>query len=189
MPNATFPSRDIHKNVTGCGNVTALYAFDPEAVLQRELNASGHSSVNLTELHFPAAVETGIHALRVAQRAAFVLYCIAIGLIFLSLVFALLGVVMNGRLSAFINVLLDWLAFLAIGLASAITTAVAVKAADVVNKHGNDVGISASKGDKFLVITWVATVLMLVSSFLWCGECIVGRKRTSRPAEYTHDKY
>lgn len=186
VPNATFPGKDIKQNVTGCSNTSALYTFDPQITLQKELNASGHSNINLTDLHWPSSVNSGLSALRVAQRAAFVLYCIAIAFIFIALCLALLSVFFDGRLSAFINVLVDWLAFIAVGLASAITTAVAVKASDVINKYGKDVGISANKGDKFLVLTWVATGLMLVASFVWCGECIVGRRKNRyRATEYT----
>lgn len=177
MPNATIQMNDIHKNVTTCSNKTAMYSFDPKAALQRELNASGHSNINLTDLNWPSAVDDGLAALRVAQRAVFVLYCIGIGLIAVAFAFAILSIFFAGRLSAFVNVLLDWLAFLAIGLASAIATAILVKAADLINKDGNDVGISATKGSKFLTLTWVATALMFVSSLVWCGECIVGRKR------------
>lgn len=117
------------------------------------------------------------------------LYCIAIALIFVALVLALLGVFFSGRLSAFVNVLVDCLAFLATGLASAITTAVAVKAADLINNHGNDVGISANKGSKFLLLTWVATGVMLVASLMWCFDCVVGRRQHSRRGYADEPKY
>ena len=167
----------IHKNVTSCSNKTAMYNFDPRKTLQKELNNSGHGNINLTELHWPDAVDSGLHALKIAQRAVFILYCIAIAMIGFAMILALASIFFEGRLSAFVNVLVDWLAFLAIGLASAIVTAVIVKATDVINKHGNDVGISAAKGTKFLILTWVATALMLVASMAWCFDCIVGRKK------------
>ncbi|KAI7296941.1 hypothetical protein KC352_g6 [Hortaea werneckii] len=44
-----------------------------------------------------------------------------------------------------------------------------VKASEVINKYGNDIGVSANKGSKFLVLTWVATGVMLV------GDAIVVR--------------
>ncbi|KAK5117689.1 hypothetical protein LTR62_005112 [Meristemomyces frigidus] len=180
VPNATLSKHSIHKNVTACSNHTATFNFDPRAVLQRELNASGHSNINLTDLKWPEAIDKGLHALAAAQKATFVLYCVAIALIGLALLLAIVSVFFDGRISAFVNVLVDWLAFLAIGLASAIVTAVAVKASHVINHYGNSVGVSASKGGKFLILTWVATAVMLAASLVWCADCVVERKEPKR---------
>ena len=65
------------------------------------------------------------------------------------------------------------LSFLALGVASGIVTAAAVKATDVINEHGQDVGIVASRGGKFLGMTWAATALMLVATVSWMGSCCV----------------
>lgn len=189
VANSTYPAHSIHKNVTLCSNRTALYNFDPTQTLQREINASGHSNVNLTALHWPQAVDDGLAALRTAQRAAFILYCIAIGFIALVTLFAIIAIVLSGRLTAFVNILLSGLAFLAMGIASALTTAVAVKAANVVNKYGPDVGISANKGGRFMALTWVATVLMFLSMLVWMFECVVGRRRKVAETSYTANKY
>jgi len=157
-----------------------MYSFDPRQTLQQELNETGHSNVNLTDLNWPSQIDDGLHALQVASEATFVLYCIAIGFMAVALLSALLSFFFEGRLSSFINVLIDWLAFLAIGLASAIVTAIVSKSTDLINKYGNDVGISAQKGGKFLVLTWVATALMLIASMVWCFDFIVGRKSKAR---------
>ncbi|KAK0848888.1 hypothetical protein LTR03_005453 [Friedmanniomyces endolithicus] len=176
VPNTTLPRSQIHRNVTSCSNRTAMYSFDPRTTLQQELNASGHGNDALSDLNWPSDVDRGLHALVIAQKATFVLYCVAIALIGVATLLALASLFAEGRLSAFVNVLVDWLAFLAIGLASAIATAVAVKAVDVINKYGDHIGAQASTGSKFLVLTWVATAVMLVASIVWCFECIVGRK-------------
>ena len=180
LPNATLSSSDIHKNITSCSNRTAFWTFNPADTLQRELNNSGHSNINLTELDWPSAIDDGVKALHVAQKAAFILYCIAIALIAVAVLFALISVFLNGRLSAFLNILLSTLAFFAIGIASALVTTVGVKAADEINKYGSKVGVSASKGGKFLTVTWIATGLMFVTIFVWFAECIVGRGGQSR---------
>jgi hypothetical protein len=176
VANATLSQKSIHKNVTSCSNKTGGYNFDPRIILQKELNETGHSDINLDDLKWPSAVDTGLRALKVAQKAAFILYCIAIALIGIALIFALVSIFFEGRLSAFINVLVDWLAFLAIGIASALVTAIAVKATHVINHYGHDIGISANKGPKFLILTWVATGVMFVASVVWCLDCIVGRR-------------
>ncbi|KAK3072478.1 hypothetical protein LTR53_006730 [Teratosphaeriaceae sp. CCFEE 6253] len=177
VPNATLSRAKIHQNVTSCLNRTAMYSFNPRHILQKELNDSGHGNINLTSLDWPSDVDKGLHALVIAQRATFVLYCVAIALIGIAMLLALASIFMQGRLSALVNVLVDWLAFLAIALASAIATAVAVKAADVINKYGDKIGVHADKGSKFLVLTWVATAVMLAASIVWCFDCIVGRRQ------------
>jgi len=189
VPNATLSRSSIRKNVTSCSNKTAMYTFDPRTILQQELNRTGRGSVNLTALEWPSQVNKGLQALRIASRAAFILYCIAIGFTAVATLFALLSIFFDGRLSAFINVLIDWLAFLAVGLASAIVTAIIVKATDVLNKYGSDIDISATKGTKFLVLTWVATAVMLIASMVWCFDCILGtrKNRSSRKGDYVDE--
>lgn len=176
VPNATLSKSDISKNVTKCSNSTAIYNFNPHYTLQQELDNSGHENINLTALGWPEEIDKGIRDLRVAAKAMFVLYCVSIGLVFIALVLASLGVCFDGRFNASINILVDWLAFFALAIASAIATAIAIKAADIVNEHGKKAGIQANKGTKFMALTWVATALMFLASFIWCFACIKGRK-------------
>ncbi|THX06281.1 integral membrane protein-like protein [Aureobasidium pullulans] len=135
LPNATFSKSDIDQNITYCSNRTSFFRFNPTTALEQELNKTG-LNITLEDLHWPEAVNDGVHALRVAQKAAFLLYCIAAGLLLLATFASLVSFFFNGRLSAFVDISLWFLAFLAIALASAITTAVAVKASSVINKHG-----------------------------------------------------
>ncbi|THX26217.1 integral membrane protein-like protein [Aureobasidium pullulans] len=141
LPNATFSKSDIDQNITYCSNRTSFFRFNPTTALEQELNKSG-LNITLEDLHWPEAVNDGVHALRVAQKAAFLLYCIAAGLLLLATFASLVSFFFNGRLSAFVDISLWFLAFLAIALASAITTAVAIKASSVINKHGKDIGNS-----------------------------------------------
>lgn len=185
VPNATLKRSDINRNVTDCSNRTAMYNFDPQRILQQELDNSGHGNINLvSDLRWPEGVSDGIRALRIAARAAFVLYCIAIAFEGIALILAMVSFFLEGRLSAFANMFVDWLAFLVIGIASAITTAIAVKGADVINEYGDDIGIQAQRGDKFLILTWIATGLMLLASIVWCFDCILGSRRRRSASKY-----
>jgi hypothetical protein len=157
-----------------------MYNFDPRQMIQRELNESGHGNINLTDLGWPDEVDDAISALEVASNAMFVLYCIGIAFAGLALISALVSIFFSGRLSAFANIIIDLIAFLAVGIASAIATAISVKAADIINDKGERVGISAQKGNKFLILTWVATACLLVASLVWCFDCVVGRRNKNR---------
>lgn len=188
VPNDTLSKGGISRNVTDCSNTTAMYHFNPRDNLQQELDESG-VDVDLADLDWPEEIDDGLRALRMASMAMFVLYCIAIALIFIALITAIAGLFMNGRISALLNVVVDLLAFLAIGIASAIVTAIAVKAAHLINRYGNDVGVSATMGRKFMALTWVATACMFVASLVWCFECVTGRRHDRANKHYRGEKY
>ncbi|KAF1837474.1 hypothetical protein BDW02DRAFT_128975 [Decorospora gaudefroyi] len=183
--NATLSQDDISKNVTGCVGQRAMYKFEPTRIIQDALDKTG-VDVTLEDLHWPEDIQDGIDALNALMAAMFVLYVIAICLIFVALVAAIVAVLTSGRLSAFINVLIATLAFLAIGLASALVTAVVVKATDIINDKGEDIGLAASWGGKFLALTWVATALMLIVVLAWIVEFCMGRRRKNRQSYAKH---
>ncbi|KAF2718819.1 hypothetical protein K431DRAFT_252492 [Polychaeton citri CBS 116435] len=183
VPNATLERTSIRENVTNCSSIRAFSAFDPQETLQRELNRSGHGNVSLSDLHWPEDISRGIGALKVAQRATFFLYCMALCSIFLAFCLAgLSSFLLSSRVVkvvVYADIAANALAFLSLGIASAIATTVAVQAAKLVNRHGNGVGISASEGRKFIALTWTATGLVLVVCLIWTWEWVFGiRKRT-----------
>lgn len=176
VANATLPQSAIHKNITECSKSQAMYKFDPTAIIQNALNNATGVNVTLQDLKWPEDIDNGIKALNALMAAMFVLYVIAICLIFIALLAAVFAVLASGRLSACVNFLIATLAFLAIGLASALVTAVVVKATHLINQYGNDIGIAAYWGGKFLALTWAATGLMFVVVLAWVVEFCVGRR-------------
>jgi len=70
--------------------------------------------------------------------------------------------------------------FLALLIASIIVTVAQTKLTNEVNKYGNDIGIFAYKGRKFLGITWGAVAAIFVASCAWVGEFCLGRVKESR---------
>ncbi|KAI4701387.1 hypothetical protein J4E81_003127 [Alternaria sp. BMP 2799] len=183
VANATLSQGDISKNVTECAKSRATYKFDPTAIIQEAINKTG-VDITLEDLNWPDDIQNGIDALNALMAAMFVLYVIAICLIFITLLTSVLGIFIgNGRLTPCINFLLATLAFLAIGLASALVTAVAVKAVDIINEKGSDIGLNANWGGKFLALTWAATALMLIALLGWIASfCIGGKDHGSRRA-------
>lgn len=179
-PNATVSESDISKNVTGCSQSQAMYKFDPTRIIEDALNKTTGMKITLQDLKWPEKIDDGIRALNAVMAAMFVLYVIAICLIFLALVAALIAVLTSGRLSACLNFLVATLAFLAIGIASGLVTAVMVKGASVINEYGNNVGVVANRGSKFLALTWAATGLMLVALLAWIVEFCAGRRSSTK---------
>ncbi|KAH7124083.1 actin cortical patch SUR7/pH-response regulator pali [Dendryphion nanum] len=174
--NATLKQSDIDKEVEKCSNRTAMFTWNPTATLEQKLNDTG-LGITLEDLKWPDEIDTGITALQTLQKATFILYCLAIALIFVSLVAGLVAFFMSGRLSACVNVLLAVMAFVALGIASALVTAVIVRAAKEINKFTDDIGIEAHRGGKFLALTWAATGLVFVGMVVWCVEGCMGRRK------------
>ncbi|KAL8721699.1 MAG: hypothetical protein Q9181_007649, partial [Wetmoreana brouardii] len=143
LANATV---EPHKNVTRCSNHTAMFHFDPTTVIQSELKPG----ISLADLKWPSAIKNAVHAVEVASKVMFVLYCLGVAATGLALLGAFLGVLSGGRMAAIIDSLLAFLAFMALGIASAIVSAIMSKVVHEVNKHGTDIGVTATKGKTFL---------------------------------------
>jgi hypothetical protein len=180
VANATLSEDDISKNVTGCSQSQAMYRFDPTRIVEDALNKTTGVKVTLQDLQWPEDIQDGIRALNALMAAMFVLYVIAICLIFVALLGAVFAVITSGRLSACINFLIATLAFVAIGLASGLVTAVMVKGTNIINQYGNDIGIEAYRGRKFLALTWAATALMFIVLVAWIVEFGIGRRQKKR---------
>ncbi|KAK4947902.1 hypothetical protein LTR10_013410 [Elasticomyces elasticus] len=170
-PNATV--KHASENITLCSNRTLGFHFQPTKFVQDHLP----SGITLDDIHWPQEVEDAERDIKVASIAMIVLYVIGISFAGIAILTALWGIFTDGRLSAFVNFLIDLLAFLSIGIASAIATAIIVKAVDAANKYGNDIGIAAYKGAKFLGMTWGATAVMLLACVMSIAQCCVGRSR------------
>ncbi|MCJ1450948.1 hypothetical protein MMC28_001282 [Mycoblastus sanguinarius] len=105
----------------------------------------------------------------------FLIYCIGAGATGLALVGALIGVLVSGRMGAFVNFTLANLAFFSLLIASAIATGIINKVCNVVNQHGNDIGVYAYKGTTFIGMSWAATILILLAGCAWIFEFFKGR--------------
>ena len=176
MPNDTIKNGTIHKNVTECSNKTAMYHFNPTNTLSQELNDSTNGLVDLDKIHWPDKVHDGLNALKVAQKAVFVLYCISIALIALAMVLAAGSIFTSRRLVAAINAAADLTAFMAIMISSAMITYIANKATHVINEYGDNIGIAGNRGNKFLALTWATTALVFIASVVWLVDLFTTQK-------------
>ncbi|KAK7894129.1 hypothetical protein LTR67_006832 [Exophiala xenobiotica] len=175
--NATL--KNAQENITECSNLTVGFHFQPTKIIQEHLP----DGVTLEDLHWPDEIQDAERAIKVASTAMTVLYIIGVVFAGIAVLAALVSIFTNGRLSAMISFLVDVLAFLAIGIASAIATAVIVKAVHAVNKYGDDVGIAAYKGVKFLGMTWAATAVMFLASVVSIAQCCAPRSKSRRFGE------
>ncbi len=84
-----------------------MFHFDPSSVIQKELKPG----INLTDLHWPSAIKDAVHAVEMASKVMFVLYCIGVATIGLALLGAFLGVFSGGRIAALANNMLSLVSF------------------------------------------------------------------------------
>jgi hypothetical protein len=157
--------------------------LDIEKELNQEL-AKGPVNITLSDLKFPEQIQDGLNALNAAIDATFILYCIGIAAAGLAILAAFVAFFLHGsRLVSLGNWGLSLISFLSLLIASIIITIVQNKATGVINKYGNDIGLFAYKGQKYLIFTWVSVAAMFVALIAWTGEFCVGRRNSKR--EYT----
>lgn len=179
------------KNVTSCSNHTSFFHFDPATTIQNELKPG----VNLTDLQWPRAIQDVIKTVEVASKAMFLIYCIGTAATGLALIGAIINVFTGGKLGALANTLLCLvsppleedaelstdnsiqLAFMALCIASAVSTVVINTVVNTFNLHGNSIGIVAYKGQTFIGMTWAATILIVLAAFGWIFESVMHKRR------------
>jgi len=183
-PNAT--AKHAKKNVTKCTKQTAMYHFDISKQLEEELHV-GKYNVSLTDIDWPDTIQKGINALNVAMDATFVLYAIGIAAAGLAIITSIIAFFLHGsRLISFGNWGLSTLSFFAFLIPSIIVTIAQKKFTHVINKYGNEIGVYAYRGGKYLTLTWVATAVMFLAATAWVFEFCIGRKNQQR--QYTEKR-
>ena len=162
--------------MTHCSNRTSLFVFDPTEILGNELN----KTISLSDLKWPSAIQDAVKAVQIASRVMFICYSIGAACAGVAVLGAIAGILFWSRLTAFVNSLLDFFAFFALLISSAISTVVANKVSNAINKYGNEIGVAAYKGTTFQGFTWAATVLMAVAAIVWVIDCCFGRQPRRR---------
>lgn len=173
-PNGTVAASggSVSKNTTYCSPRNSLFHFNITEVVDNALP----DEINLSDLKWPDAVTDAQNTIRAASIATVILYILGVAFSGLAIIGALVGIFTNGRLSACLNVIIDLLAFITLAVASVLATIVIVKAVNALNKYGDDIGVSATRGNLFLGMTWAATGLMLVATIVSIVQLIRGRK-------------
>lgn len=180
-PNATASGTKL--NVTSCTNVTTMYHFNISEQISKELK-TGKLHLDLSDIHWPSDIQNGLNDFAAALNALFAVYAIGIAAAGVSIITAFIALFLHGsHFVSFGNWSLTCLSFFALLAASLIITIVQVKAVDLINKYGNSIGVYASKGNKFLVLTWVAVGIMLLTVAAWSVDYCLARKMKNR--EYT----
>lgn len=141
-------------------NVTALFDQD----VRNDSSELGLASLGFTEdlVH----VLNQIPAAFMAVSALFITGSVLVGASLAGSVCAVFAV-QRARAAVLANLILAWLAWLVLLLATAISQATASTITRKVNELDDDVGLSAASGTKFSALTWAAVSLTLVAALSW----------------------
>jgi len=179
VPNATISFKDIHQNVTRCSKRGSGVNFTPGQAIQQTLDRTG-TGITLEDLHWDKDIDTGVETIQILLKVMLAFYCVAIGFAFITMIGALISLISpsNGRATSAFTAIVGFLAFLALGIASGLVTAIGVKGDHIIDKYGKPVGISANRSNKLLALTWAGTALLFLGMIVnCCGICLFGRKR------------
>ncbi|KAM3422654.1 hypothetical protein BST61_g142 [Cercospora zeina] len=166
--------QDHQKSYTNCSQPQTGYTLDPRNDMQSALDAAGLSDTDTETLKETQQLITSL------TRAAAALFIADIIIISINLFSAVISSFAAGRVSACCNVLFNFLAFLISAVISALMTAVVSVGRRMINQWGEDYGIVASGGRKFLGLTWAATGCLFVTAVAWCVDCGLVRRRNQR---------
>jgi len=175
-------SSDVEQRVTVCTRPAYPFSFNPIAILESELL----QGLTLEQVGFPTAdVDRVVSALEAAYKAMSICYLVGTILAGVSIVTGLVAF-RPSRLLEAVNHLVALLAFVLLGVGSAIATTIAIRVKDVFNQRAAAVNVSATHSVRFLGMTWAAVVCMLLVSLLWCCVCCCGghsRKESWRDSQ------
>ncbi|KAF5006193.1 hypothetical protein FDECE_7416 [Fusarium decemcellulare] len=175
-PNATSPGAGY--NVTNCTESAPDKRFNLTEMLDHQLDI-GPFELSLTDINWPDEIQDSIDMLNSALLALFVLYVLGVGFSGLAMLACLGAFFLFSRRGVnAANLVLAALAAVCLTVGSIIVTVAGKKGVNKINDIGDDVGVSASVGTKFLALTWVAAAFMLAAMIYWAAHlCLMRRER------------
>lgn len=189
VPNVTVKAKDIHQKVARCSKRGSGVNFTPGQAIQETLDKTG-TGITLDDLHWNKDIDTGIKTIQILQKVMLAFYCVAIGFAFITTIGAIMSLISpsSGRATSAFTAIVGFLAFLALGIASGLVTAIGVKGDQIIDKYGKVVGISGNRSNKLLALTWAGTALLFLGMLVnCCGICFFGkqRRRTEKHGGYS----
>jgi hypothetical protein len=96
-------AKNATKNVTDCSRSSLSFHFEPTEFVQEHLP----SGITLDDIHWPSEVTDAERTIKAVSRVMIIFYIIGIVFAGLAIITALVGIFTDGRISAFINWVVD----------------------------------------------------------------------------------
>lgn len=147
-------------------------------MLDKELSV-GPFELNLADLGWDERIQDRLDTINDALMALFILYVLGMG-------FSGLGVL--GSAAAFIfaeskiivlfNLATSALATIALLVGSILITVAVTKGVSEINDIAEEIGVHVERGNKFLIITWIAAGLIIVPMIFWAVRFAAIKRQT-----------
>lgn len=175
-PNSTAHSPSL--NVTNCTSASPTVHLNLTKILDHELKV-GSLKLNLADIGWPDTIQDKLDILNDALLGLFIVYALGVGFTGLSVISSFAAFFAPGRRRIiFTNFFLALFGFHCMFIGAIIVTVASSKGVDRLNKEGEKVGLSASRGTKFYILSWIATGFMLIVAAFWIGQfCTVRRQK------------
>jgi len=135
----------------------------------------GPFKINLADLKWSRDLQNELDKIPALFTTLAVFFIIGAGCAGVAMLSSAAGLVTyskSPRFTVLNNVGWAGLSALALFVGSMVVTIGGKKAADAVNEYGDDVGLVASRGSKFLAIAWTAFAAMAVAACYWAYEYV-----------------
>ncbi|KAK6216339.1 hypothetical protein LQW54_003542 [Pestalotiopsis sp. IQ-011] len=172
-----------------CSEAVPFFSFNPIQLIRPQLSGSSGFSigglsagVSISASGWPSQIDDVSGKIESGYKAMFFILCLGIAASGVEAIVSSVVVLMDrselnhGTSVSWINLALALTSFLGLALASSIITATMVPFVNTVNVQGADIGLGATKGTKFLWMTWSATILMPITGCIWLLDYFVERR-------------
>ncbi|OAQ63135.1 SUR7 protein [Pochonia chlamydosporia 170] len=177
-PNATALNAGL--NITNCTSSSPAHRLNLTDILDKELKV-GPAKLNLADINWPDSIQDALDVLNDALLGLFIMYTLGVGFSGLS---ALGGVASflkpDARMLNLVNMSIAVLGFLCVLIGSIIVTVATNKGVSKVNDVGEKAGLSASRGEKFYILSWIATGFMGIVTLFWLARFFMARRQRGR---------
>jgi len=163
-------------DIQQCGPLKAGMSFDLKQKLEDDLFEGQQ-----LPFQFPEDAEQANDILKGVSKAMGILYIIGVALTGLTVLMSILGLFISSRIFAFLTAIVAFLAFIALGVASGLLTALMVKLHEEFTRHLSEYGFSFSKSKLALGLTWAAVGCMLIVTLFWFFSICCGPRRNRDP--------
>ncbi|CAH0015604.1 unnamed protein product [Clonostachys rhizophaga] len=174
-PNSTVSGASL--NITNCTTSEAGFHLNMTALMDKELGV-GPFDINIADLGWDEKMQEKLDIVNKVLLGLFVLYVLGIGFSGLATILCVAAFLLpENRLVAVGNLLLALLATIVLIIASILITVTVTKGVSEFNNLSEKIGVTIVRGNPFLIISWVAAVVMLVAMVFWATRFHMIRKQ------------
>ncbi|UNI21846.1 hypothetical protein JDV02_007798 [Purpureocillium takamizusanense] len=178
-------AEDVTLTVTNCSSASPAHRLNLTDMLNHGLGV-GPLKLNLADIDWPDGVQDKLDVLNDALLGLFVLYALAMGFSGLAMFANTAALVLPPQGPppfsyrppvVLANLVLGALGALSCLIGSIVVSVAGRKGVREINDKGARVGLSAERGTKFYVLTWISTGFMMGVAVFWLAQFMALRRK------------